>query len=67
MKGCEYMFKTKWQKKYEQAMENIEFWKNYHEERLKLCKDSSLLMTIHSAQMTELSNVLSDMRRIARS
>lgn len=61
------MFKTKWQKKYEQAMKNIEYWKNYHEGQMKLHIDSELLCTMHSAQMTALSDTLADMRRIAKS
>ena len=59
------MFKSKWQKKYEKAMESIEFWKNFYEEQSKKCQDNQHLVEIYSAQKIALGDTLRDMKRIA--
>ena len=59
------MFKTKWQKKYERAVKQIEFWKNFHEEQMKVCSDDQYLLAIHTAQKVALGDVLRDMKKIA--
>lgn len=59
------MFKTKWQKKYEQAVKQIEFWKKYHEEQMKACSDNQYLLEIYTAQKVALDDVLKDMKKIA--
>lgn len=57
------MFKTKWQKKYEQAVKQIEYWKKYHEEQMKVCSDNQYLREIHAAQKVALDDVLKDMKK----
>ena len=59
------MFKSKWQRKYEKAMGNIEFWKKFHEEQMKTHTDCSYIYAIHSAQKVALNDILRDMKRIA--
>ena len=65
------MFKSKWQKRYEKAMENIEFWREYHERSAELHhygtdEGSMEIYTIHTAQKMALRDVLKDMRNIAK-
>lgn len=60
------MFKTKWQKKYEKAMENIEFWKQFYRDQADKY-DEPVLTGINTAQALALSEVLRDMKRIAKS
>lgn len=61
------MFKTKWQKKYEQAMETIEFWRQFHAKQIKEHSDDQYLVEIHSAQKIALADILTDMKKIAES
>ena len=61
------MFKSKWKKKYEQAMKTIEFWKEFHEECIERYSDNQLLVEIHTAQKIALADTLKDMKEIAES
>lgn len=60
------MFKSKWQKKYERAVKNIEFWKEYHHKQMNLLygKDQ-FLYEQHLCQAVTLNDVLTDMKHIA--
>lgn len=74
------MFKSKWQKKYERAMNNIEFWIDYHKERVeyytkcaeKFPKDTSDYNNInsiartHIAQKIALCDILRNMESIKK-
>lgn len=68
------MFKCKWQKKYELAMETVKFWKEFHEEIIETHKNKienhprhMQLMEIHTAQKIALGDILRDMERIKES
>lgn len=61
------MFKTKWQKKYEEAMKTIEFWVQFHDQQIKNINDGPYWIDIHAAQKTALLDTLADMKRIAES
>lgn len=61
------MFKTKWQKKYEEAMKTIEFWKQFHEDQIKSIPDDQYWVDIHTAQKIALADTLTDMKKIAES
>lgn len=59
------MFKTKWQKKYEMVMEDVEFRRDYYREHYnKLCEDSPASTEERLAIIT-LDDLLRDMKRIA--
>ena len=61
------MFKTKWQKKYEEAMETIEFWIQFHDNQIKSIQEDQYWVDIHTAQKVALIDTLNDMERIAES
>ena len=61
------MFKTKWQKKYEEAMETIEFWIQFHNNQIKSIQEDQYWVDIHTAQKIALIDTLNDMKRIAES
>ena len=61
------MFKTKWQKKYEEAMETIEFWIQFHDNQIKSIHEGQYWVDIHTAQKIALIDTLTDMKRIAES
>lgn len=60
------MLKTKWQKKYERAMESVEFWRQFYREQADKLDDPTLI-GINTAQAIALGDVLKDMKQIAKS
>ena len=60
------MFKTKWQKKYEKAMENVEFWKKFYREQYdKTLDNNPELANENLAVAIALGDTLRDMKQIA--
>lgn len=58
------MFKSKWQKKYEQAMENVEKWRKFYRNQADKFDDPTLV-GINTAQAIALGDILKDMKKIA--
>lgn len=58
------MFKSKWQKKYEQAMANIELWRQFYSNEADKF-DDPVLMSAYSAQAIALGDTLKVMKQIA--
>lgn len=61
------MFKSKWRKKYEQAMENVEFWRKFHEDSIELFANDPRMVQLHTVQKMALGDILRDMQKIAES
>lgn len=61
------MFKSKWHKKYEKAIETVEFWKRFHEDQINRFPDDKKLVEIHTVQKITLNDVLTDLKKIAES
>ena len=60
------MFKTKWQKKYEKAMENVEFWRKFYREQYdKTWDNNPELANENLAVAIALGDTLRDMKQIA--
>lgn len=60
------MFKTKWQKKYEKAMDSVEFWRKFYREQYDRTWDKDLeLANENLAVAIALDDTLRDMKRIA--
>ena len=60
------MFKTKWQKKYEKAMDSVEFWRKFYREQYDKTLDKNLeLANENLAVAIALDDTLRDMKRIA--
>lgn len=60
------MFKSKWQKKYEKAIETVKFWEQFYKEQSEMCSDLRL-SEIHTAQYIVLGDTLRDLKKIAES
>ena len=60
------MFKTKWQKKYEKAMDSLEFWRKFYREQYDRTWDKNPeLANEYLGIAIALGDTLRDMRRIA--
>ena len=60
------MFKTKWQKKYEKAMDSVEFWRKFYREQYDKTLDKNLeLANENLAVAIALGDTLRDMKQIA--
>jgi hypothetical protein len=60
------MFKTKWHKKYDKAMETVEFWRDYHRKQMEVHHDNQQLFEMHFMEAMTLDDVLRDMKKIAK-
>ena len=62
------MFKTKWQKKYEKAMDSVEFWRKFYSERYDKTWDKNPEQANEYLDIAiALGDTLRDMKRIAES
>lgn len=62
-----FIFKSKWQKRYELAMQNIEFWGNYYQERQDRARGVDKDSFMHALGYTMATqDILNDMKRIAK-
>ena len=60
------MFKTKRQKKYEKAMDSVEFWRKFYREQYdKNCDNNPELANENLAVAIALGDTLRDMKQIA--
>ena len=60
------MFKTKWQKNYEKAMDSVEFWRKFYREQYDKTLDKNLeLANENLAVAIALDDTLRDMKQIA--
>lgn len=60
------MFKTKWQKKYEKAMKNVEFWRDFHRKQMEVHHEDQHLFEINCIEAIALDDILRDMKNIAK-
>ena len=62
------MFKTKWQKKYEKAMDSVEFWRKFYREQYDRTWDKNLEQANEYLGIAiALGDTLRDMKQIAES
>ena len=62
------MLKTKWQKKYEKAMDSVEFWRKFYREQYDKTWDKNLEQANEYLGIAiALGDTLRDMKRIAES
>lgn len=60
------MFKTKWQKKYEKAMDSVEFWRKFYREQYdRTWRTNPELANEYLGIAIALGDTLRDMKRIA--
>ena len=60
------MFKTKWQKNYEKAMDSVEFWRKFYREQYDKTWDKNLEQANEYLGIAiVLDDTLRDMKRIA--
>ena len=60
------MFKTKWQKKYEKAMDSVEFWRKFYREQYDRTWDKNLEQANEYLSIViALGDTLRDMKQIA--
>ena len=60
------MFKTKWQKKYEKAMDSVEFWRKFYREQYDKTLDKNPeQVNVYLGIAIALGDTLRDMKQIA--
>ena len=60
------MFKTKWQKKYEKAMDSVEFWRKFYREQYDKTWNKNLEQANEYLSIAiALGDTLRDMKQIA--
>lgn len=68
------MFKSKWRKKYEEAFDNLVFWRNFYDKQIEridnrenITVETLKIRERYLAQKIALDEIVTDMRRIGKS